>query len=251
MPEKPRTELDVDAAGGVAEHIGAQASQDALEDDDHDQADDQHVERGDAAVHEHLVHHDLEEQRADECEELQDEADAEDFEEQAAVFDEAGDEPAEVESGERAGGAGATGDEDEAAGPVGGEGVERFDDGSGNAGRTVCSAIGVLQKNALRIATREDDEALGTSIVSHESQRRQRQQRQSFDVAFAAPRAQAQQRCGAQNGVGVDDVARSDTQLVRERFRVGCDLMKTCDGAQRAQRTMTLRACDSTAHPLP
>ena len=64
VPEQTRTELYVDAAGGMAEHIGAQGGQHALEYDHHHQADHQHVQRCHALVDQHLVHHDLKKQRA-------------------------------------------------------------------------------------------------------------------------------------------------------------------------------------------
>jgi hypothetical protein len=121
VAEQPRAEFHVDAAGGVAEDVAAQGVEQALEHHDHHQADDEHVERGQAAVHQHLVHHDLEEQRADQREELQHEGDEQHFAQQLAVFDEAGDEPGEVELGQLARQAGAAGDEDEFAAPAGGE----------------------------------------------------------------------------------------------------------------------------------
>jgi hypothetical protein len=96
-------EFDVDAAGGVAEDVSAQRIQHALEDDDDQEADDEHVERGHAAVDEHLVHHRLEKQWADEREELQEQGDQQHFAEQLAVFDESRHEPGEVEPREFAG----------------------------------------------------------------------------------------------------------------------------------------------------
>jgi hypothetical protein len=61
MAEQPGAEFYIDAAGGVAEDVGAQGIEDALEDDDDHQTDDQHVERGHAFVHQHFVHNNLEE----------------------------------------------------------------------------------------------------------------------------------------------------------------------------------------------
>ena len=118
VAEQPRAEFHVDAARGVAEHVGAQHRQNALEQHDDHEADHEHVERGQAAMHEHLVHHDLEEQRADQAEELQEQRDDEHFAEQLAVLHEARDEPAEVELRELAGERRAAGDEDELAGPL-------------------------------------------------------------------------------------------------------------------------------------
>ena len=63
MPKQLGPQLHIDPAGGVAEHIAAQGIQDGLKDYDHHQADDQHVQRSHTPVHQHLVHHHLEEQR--------------------------------------------------------------------------------------------------------------------------------------------------------------------------------------------
>src|SRR5258706_388960 len=59
MAVQPRPELDVDAVGGVREHVGPQAAEHDLEHRDHHQPDDQHLERAEAAMHQHLVDHDL------------------------------------------------------------------------------------------------------------------------------------------------------------------------------------------------
>jgi hypothetical protein len=66
-------------------------------------------------VHQHLVHHHLEEQRADQGEQLQQEADQQHLAQQLAVFDQAGDEPGEVKLGQFTGQAGAAGDQDQLA----------------------------------------------------------------------------------------------------------------------------------------
>ena len=86
MAEEPRAELDIDAVGGVREEIGPQPAEHRLEDRDRHQADDQHVERAQAAMHQHLVDDDLEEQRRDQREELQEERGDQHLGEQAAVF---------------------------------------------------------------------------------------------------------------------------------------------------------------------
>ena len=103
VAQQARAEFNVDAAGGVAEHVGAQHGEYAFEQHHDGQAHHQHVERGEAPVHQHLVHHDLEEQRADQRKQLQEQRHDEHFAEQLAVLDEAGDEPAEVELRQRAG----------------------------------------------------------------------------------------------------------------------------------------------------
>ena len=86
MAEQPRAQLDVDAVGGVREEIGAQDAEHGLEQGDGDQPDHQHVERAHAAVHQHLVDHDLEEQRRDQREELQEERGHQHLAQQPAVL---------------------------------------------------------------------------------------------------------------------------------------------------------------------
>ena len=102
VSEQPRAQFHINAAGGVAEDVAAQGVEQAFEHHDHHEADDQHVQGGQAAVHQDFVHDDLEEQGADQRKELQHEGDEQHFAQQFAVFDEAGDEPGEVELGQLA-----------------------------------------------------------------------------------------------------------------------------------------------------
>jgi hypothetical protein len=118
VAEQAGTQFHVDAAGGVAEDVGAQGVEDGLEHDDDHQADDQHVQRGHAPVHQNFVHYDLEEQRRHQAKELQHERNQQHFAQQLAVFDQRGDEPGEVELGQTAGQRSAAADEDELAGPA-------------------------------------------------------------------------------------------------------------------------------------
>ncbi|MNZ69436.1 hypothetical protein D3C78_877340 [compost metagenome] len=97
MAEQSRTQLDVDAAGRVGEHIAAQAAQGGLEQHDAEQADGDHVQGAEPPVHQHLVHHHLEEQRGEQREDLQHEGHQQHFAEQLAVLDDGRDEPGEVE----------------------------------------------------------------------------------------------------------------------------------------------------------
>jgi len=71
MAKQPGAQLHIDTAGGMGKQARAQTRQHDLEQDDHQQADSDHVERGETAMHKHLVHHHLEEQRGDQCEYLQ------------------------------------------------------------------------------------------------------------------------------------------------------------------------------------
>ena len=117
MAEQPGAELDVDAVGGVGEQIGAQDAEDRLEDRDGDQADDQDVERAQAAMHEHLVDDDLEEQRRDQGKELQEERGDQHLAEQAAILVDGAQEPGDVEAARQVEQAGAARHQDEPAVP--------------------------------------------------------------------------------------------------------------------------------------
>ncbi len=119
MPEQPRAQFDVDAIGGVREQIGAQATEQRLEQRDRDQAHDDHVERGKPAMHQHLVDDDLEEQRRDQPERLQEQRDDQHLGQDPAVFMHRAHEPADVEPPCQIAERRAPGDEDHLAGPVG------------------------------------------------------------------------------------------------------------------------------------
>ena len=87
MPEQPRAKLDIDPVGGMREDIGAQRRQQALENGNDHQADDDDIERGQAAMHQHLVDDDLKEQRRDKRKKLEEERGDQHFAKQPAVFD--------------------------------------------------------------------------------------------------------------------------------------------------------------------
>ena len=97
MAEQPCAELDVDAVGGVGEQVGAQDPEDDLEERHCREPDHQHVQRAQAAVHQDLVDHHLEEQRRHQREYLQKERGNQDFGEEPAVFVDRADEPGDVE----------------------------------------------------------------------------------------------------------------------------------------------------------
>ena len=98
MMKQARAELDVDAVGGVREEISPQDLQNGFENCDREQADDQHVQRAQAAVHENLVDHHLEEQRRDQGEHLQEERGHQHFAQQMPVFVDRPHEPGDVEA---------------------------------------------------------------------------------------------------------------------------------------------------------
>ncbi len=118
MAEEAGAELDVDPVGGVREDIGSQDAEHGLEDRNGDEADDQHVERAEAAVHEHLVDHDLEEQGRDQAEELEEEGRDENARQHLAIFVDRPHEPADVEAARQVEQAGPAGHEDHLAVPL-------------------------------------------------------------------------------------------------------------------------------------
>ena len=97
MLEQPRPELDIDSVGRMRKQIGAQDPQDRLKQGDGNEADHQHVERAHAAMHEHLVDDDLEEQRRDQRKELEEERRDQHFTQKTAIFVDRAQEPGDVE----------------------------------------------------------------------------------------------------------------------------------------------------------
>ena len=95
--EQARAELDVDAVGGVREQIGPQDAQNGLEHRDRHQTDDQHVERAQGPVHQHLVDDHLEEQRRDQGEQLQEERRDQHLAQEMAIFVDRSQKPGDVE----------------------------------------------------------------------------------------------------------------------------------------------------------
>ena len=117
MMKQARAELDVDAVGGVREEISSQDSQNGFENGDREQADDQHVQRAQAAVHQNLVDHHLEEQRRDQGEHLQEERGHQHFAQQMPVFVDCPHEPGDVEAAGHLRQSGAPGHQDQFAVP--------------------------------------------------------------------------------------------------------------------------------------
>ena len=101
VAEQARTQLDVDAVGGVREQIGALDAEDGLEQRDRHQTHHQHLQRRQAAVHQHLVDDHLEEQRRDQREELQEERGDEHLAEEASIFVDRPEKPGDAESAVR------------------------------------------------------------------------------------------------------------------------------------------------------
>ena len=209
MPEQARAQLDVDAVGGVREDIGAQAAEHGLEDRDGDQADHQDVERGQTAVHQDLVDHDLEEQRRDQREDLEKERGDQHLAEQAAVFDHGPEEPGDVEPPRQIGQAGAPGEQHEAPVPLGLELAASDDQG--------LTLERILDQRAAVGDLGKDEE----SAVAPRRQRRKRRPGEASPVAGEAARLQPE-RLGAAQHVGNAD-RRSGREAVADLLGVGAD----------------------------
>lgn len=97
VAEQLRAEPHVDAVRRMGEEVGAEAAEDRLEDHERDHADREHVERREPPVHQHLVDHDLREQRSQQTEQLKNKRSDQHLAEQLSIFDDGGDEPGEVE----------------------------------------------------------------------------------------------------------------------------------------------------------
>ena len=110
-------QLHVDTTGGMGKDIAAQGGQDHLEGDHHQQPHRNHIQGAEAAMHQHLVHHHLEEERGDQGKELQHKADQQHLAKQLAILDHGGNKPGEVELAQLASQRGAGGDQNKAATP--------------------------------------------------------------------------------------------------------------------------------------
>lgn len=97
VAEQAGAELNVNPRGGVRESISAQAAEQGFENGDANQGNHQHIEAGQPAVDQHFVNDDLKQQRRYEREQLQEERSKNNFAEEAAVFDNCGNKPRNVE----------------------------------------------------------------------------------------------------------------------------------------------------------
>ena len=103
MAEQLRAKRDVDPVRRVREHVRAQPAEHGIEQRHDEQPEREQIERGETAVHEHLVDDDLEEQRGDEREQLQKERREQHFRKIAPVLKNKRREPGEVELAPHAG----------------------------------------------------------------------------------------------------------------------------------------------------
>jgi len=86
VSKQPSAQLDIDAVGRVRKQVGPQDPQHGLEHTYPDKPDDEHIERAHAAVHEHLIDDDLEEEGRDEGEHLEKKRCNEHLAQQVSVF---------------------------------------------------------------------------------------------------------------------------------------------------------------------
>jgi hypothetical protein len=237
MAEQPGAQLDVDAVGGVGQHVGAQPTQQDLEYRDHHQAEHQHVERAPALVDQHLVDHDLGEERRDQAEELQEQRADQRLAQQAAEPHDRGDEPGEIEG---AGGADqplARGHQDELAAPAGVERRALLDR------RTVGGEV--LQQHAIVGDARQQRER---SVV-HQGDGRQGGLCQALGRRALATRLDLQALGGAQNMVGRETLAVG-RELMTQLREVGgfAQESEERDECQQAAIQRHLRRCGALGH---
>ena len=102
MAEEPRPQFYIDLARGMGKDIGPQPVQRHVEDRDRHQADRDDFQGRQALMHQHLVHHNLKEQGRDQCEQLDEQRNDEDFQQYPPVLDHRRHEPAEIELGQLA-----------------------------------------------------------------------------------------------------------------------------------------------------
>lgn len=118
MPKQPRPQLHIDAVRGVGENVCAQGRQDAFKDRYDDKADNQHIERGQAAMHQHLVDDHLKEERRHKREELQEERRHQNFHQHRTVFMHRLQEPGDVKPPDQFAEASAASHQDKTSAPL-------------------------------------------------------------------------------------------------------------------------------------
>src|SRR5690606_29052447 len=90
-------QFDIDTMRGVRKQISADTAQQGLEHNHHEKTESQYMQRGKTLMHDHLVHHHLEKQRCDQCEQLQEKTGDQHFTKKPFVFQQCRNEPADVE----------------------------------------------------------------------------------------------------------------------------------------------------------
>jgi len=181
-----------------------------------------------AAMDQHLVHDDLEEERRDQGEELQGERDQQHLAQELAVLDHRRDEPGEVELGQFAGQRGPAGDEDEFAVP---EGIQllALED-------LRPDVAGVLDQGLVAIEPREDEVA---AVMGGG----QRGQGRTVQSGFGGDPLgfEAELLGGEQDLLGAEGLARR-LELVGELVRIGGDSVEARQHGQAQQAGVGLGA---------
>lgn len=226
VPEEPRAELDVDAARGVREHVGAHAREHRLEERHGEEADADHRQGAVALVHQHLVHHHLEEERCGEREELDEERGDQHLAEQPAVLHDRRDEPGEVEAGELGGRRGAGGDQHDGALPLRGE--------VRNATNLRTRIVGIYHKELLRprAGVRADPGEDQPFTITQVREDGKREMLEAIGPGARGTCLQTKAARGEHEGAGVD-LAVLQRVAVRDLIRVGGEAVSLCKHRER------------------
>ncbi|EGW52914.1 hypothetical protein TevJSym_cb00010 [endosymbiont of Tevnia jerichonana (vent Tica)] len=151
-------EAHVDAVGCMRKEAGAQTTQHYLEDRHRQQADGEHIQGGHAPMHQHLVDHHLKKERRDQGEKLQEEGGQQHLAQQPAVFNDGGDEPAEIKAAALARQQRAFSDENQLTAPGG------LEDLSGQGQRAALQWI--LDQQPLRLSLIAGDDEIVAVVVT-------------------------------------------------------------------------------------
>lgn len=97
MAVQSGTEFHIDSIRCMRKQVRTQSTEHDLENGNSQESDGEHVERRQALVRKNLVDHDLEKQRSDQREQLQNKRRDQHLAEQTSVLVERGDEPRQIE----------------------------------------------------------------------------------------------------------------------------------------------------------
>jgi hypothetical protein len=199
------------AVGGVREYVGAQRAEQRLEDRYRDKPDHQDVERGEPAMHQHLVDHHLEEQRRDQREYLQEKRRDQHLGEQMTILVHRLQKPGDVEFPGEIAERGAPRNQHQPSAPA------RLELGASDKLRT--SNLGILDQRLVIDDPRQHHEL----AVKAFRQPRKRGFRQFVPVGRNRPRAQLQILGTAEN---LRAAEFCDRVLMPDLRRIGCDFEK-------------------------
>ena len=224
MREQALAELDVDPVGGVGKRIGAQILKRDVEQADDDEPADQHEQGLVAAMGQHLVDDDLEEERRREAENLHKQRRGQNMAERAAIAPDRRQEPAHPE-------------------------LARVGAGAADPARdqkrlSADPARDVLERRFLhRVADRIDEPAKPRRIppaehhqrAVHAHDRRRGQGRKPLRGHFGDQTGLEADEPGGANEVGFPGLAGAEREFAPELHRVGADAVIGRDPAQSAQ----------------